>query len=237
VTADPSERLRADSERSDIHAARERVYVATSNRGKLREMHALFAESGFELAVFAGYESPLEGVRSYTENAALKARSLHGVLRAHGQLANVLADDSGLEVRALDGRPGVTTADYGGMGVSWSERRRKLLDELSATQTADRHARFVCAMHFIDARGREFGALGTVDGLIAYRERGELGFSFDPIFLYSPAARTFSELSEAEKNQVSHRAIATAAILAAVRASRLEVRWPGSPDAPGPGEA
>jgi non-canonical purine NTP pyrophosphatase (RdgB/HAM1 family) len=200
------------------------IYVATGNHGKLREMHALFAHSGYELVLFQEYESPVEGVQSYTENAALKARSLHAVLRAQGRSANVLADDSGLEVRALDGRPGVTTADYGGAAATWPERRRMLLAELTAAATLDRRARFVCAMHFIGATGREFGSFGTVDGLIASGEQGELGFSFDPIFHYPPAARTFAELNEAEKNRVSHRAIASAAVIAAIRASRVDVR-------------
>jgi XTP/dITP diphosphohydrolase len=74
-------------------------------------------------------------------------------------------------------------------------------------------------MHYIDAQGREFGSLGTVDGEIAAVERGGLGFSFDPVFLYLPAGRTFAELSDEEKNRVSHRAIATAAIVAAIDAA------------------
>jgi XTP/dITP diphosphohydrolase len=199
-----------------LPAAPSRIFVATANAGKLRELHALFAGTSFVLDAYPDYVSPAEGDRSYTDNAALKARALRATLVSRGQRASVLADDSGLEVRALGGRPGVATADYAGSSASWSERRRALLAEVAATQTSDRHARFVCALHYIDAAGREFGSFGTVDGTLAPEERGALGFSFDPIFLYPPADRTFAELEEWEKNRISHRAIATAAIIAAL---------------------
>jgi XTP/dITP diphosphohydrolase len=198
------------------------VYVATKNAGKLRELKALFAGAHvdgapFELATFDGYEDPVEGDTSYADNAALKARALRTQLRRAGVAGSVLADDSGIEVLALGGRPGVLTADYGGPGLTWSERRRALLDELAnVVDVADRQARFVCALHFIDAAGRELTATGTVDGEIAFEERGELGFSFDPVFSYPPAGLTFAELDAAEKNRVSHRAMAVTALLGAL---------------------
>ncbi|MDP9092610.1 MAG: non-canonical purine NTP pyrophosphatase [Actinomycetota bacterium] len=193
------------------------VYVATKNDGKLRELEAVFAGAGFALRTFDAYADPVEGDSSYADNAALKARALHAQLLAAGVSANVLADDSGLEVLALGGRPGVLTAYYGGADLPWSERRRKLLHELAAHRAgADRRARFVCALHFIEAGGREFAVLGTVDGEISPAEQGELGFSFDPVFFYPPAAQTFAELSAAEKNRVSHRAVAAAALLEAL---------------------
>jgi XTP/dITP diphosphohydrolase len=198
-------------------------YVATANRGKLHEMRALFAPHGIEVLVYPGYASPAEGERSYAENAAIKAHALHERLRADGRLEGVLADDSGLEVYALDRRPGVLTADYGGSDAAWLQRRAKLLAELAASGSADRRARFVCSMHYIDPQGREFASLGTVDGEIADFERGELGFSFDPVFVYPPAGRTFAELSDEEKNRVSHRAIAAAAIVAAIDAAAVRL--------------
>lgn len=197
------------------------IYVATANQGKLREMRGLFAASGRRLALHPEYVSPLEGERSYADNAALKALALHEILRSAGCAGGVLADDSGLEVYALDRRPGVVTADYGGPGATWPERRVKLLNELTASGSRDRRARFVCAMHYIDPRGREFASLGTVDGAIATAEHGELGFSFDPLFLYLPAAKTFAELTDEQKNRVSHRAIAAAAIIAAIDAAEI----------------
>jgi len=193
------------------------LYVATKNAGKLRELEAVFAGSGFELRTFDAYVDPVEGDSSYPDNAALKARALRAQLQRAGVAGHVLADDSGLEVLALGGRPGVLTAYYGGADISWSKRRRKLLDELAARGVgAERRARFVCALHFIEAAGRELTAQGTVDGEIAPEERGERGFSFDPVFFYPPEARTFAELSAAEKNRVSHRAVAAAALLDAL---------------------
>lgn len=193
-----------------------RVYVATKNVGKLAEMQALFADGPLELMTFADYQDPVEGDTSYTENAALKARALHNQLKRAGMNANVLADDSGLEVFALDGRPGVVTAYYGGVGATWAQRRALLLEELAAEP--DRRARFVSALHFIAEDGLEQATFGTVDGLIAREERGTAGFSFDPVFFYPPKARTFAELSSEEKNEVSHRAHAARALLAALRA-------------------
>ena len=195
-----------------------RVYVATKNSGKLREMEQLFAGAPFALATFDGYEDPAEGDTSYADNAALKARALHAQMQRAGRPGHVLADDSGLEVYALDRRPGVLTAFYGGAELPWTERRRKLLQELDAAPNGrtDRRARFVCALHFIDVGGREFATLGTVDGEIAETEAGDLGFSFDPVFRYPPAGRTFAEMSAEEKNRVSHRAIAAAGLMAAV---------------------
>ena len=199
-----------------------RVYAATRNAGKLLELEALFDGAPFALATFEGYEDPVEGDVSYADNAALKARALHAQLARAGQPAHVLADDSGLEVYALGRRPGVLTAFYGGSELPWGERRRKLLAELAETGSADRRARFVCALHFVDRDGREFATMGTVDGEIATEERGEMGFSFDPVFLYRPAGRTFAELDAREKNRVSHRAIAAAALVAALARAGID---------------
>ena len=200
------------------------VYLATRNAGKVREMQALFAGSGIELRLDDGYEAPVEGATSYADNAALKARALHARLMAAGSAANVLADDSGLEVRALAGRPGVLTAEYGGVEMPWSERRRALLAELAVSASADRRARFVCALHFIGVDGRELATMATVDGVVPPEERGELGFSFDPVFVYEPAGLTFAEMSEDTKNAVSHRAVAVAGLLAMVRVAEVGAR-------------
>jgi XTP/dITP diphosphohydrolase len=205
------------------------LYVASANAGKLHEMRALFGAHEIGLAVDPGYVSPPEGDVSYADNAALKARALSERMRARGTAVPVIADDSGLEVFALDRRPGVLTADYGGSEASWPQRRAKLLAELGAAGPTDRRARFVCTLHYIGADGREFAALGTVDGEIAWAERGELGFSFDPIFLYPPAGKTFAELRDEQKNRVSHRAIAVAAIVAAIDAAALRLDVPGTP--------
>ncbi|MGP6157900.1 MAG: non-canonical purine NTP pyrophosphatase [Vulcanimicrobiaceae bacterium] len=198
------------------------VYVATKNAGKLRELREMFARSGWQLETFAGYVDVAEGEHSYAENAALKARALRAQLLAAGTHAAVIGDDSGLEVAALGGRPGVLSARYGGEGASWSERRHALLRELAATGDGERRGRFVCAIHFIDADGSELAVERDLPGRIATEERGEQGFSYDPIFMCEPRGHTFGELAEQEKNAVSHRALAVEALLDAYGARRSE---------------
>jgi XTP/dITP diphosphohydrolase len=200
-----------------------KVYVATKNHGKLQEMEQLFGPGPFQLATYPHYEDPMEGDVSYADNAALKARALHAQLLRAGEPAHVLADDSGLEVLALDRRPGVLTAYYGGAELPWSARRSKLIAELAASGSADRRARFVCALHFIAANGREFATMATVDGEITPEEKGELGFSFDAIFTYPPLGKTFGELHAQEKNRISHRALAAAGLVAIVDRAEVDI--------------
>jgi XTP/dITP diphosphohydrolase len=194
-----------------------RVYLASKNAGKRAEFQALLAGTGIELLEFPGYRDVVEGETDYAENAALKARALREQLLSAGIEAAVLADDSGLEIEALDGRPGVITAYYGGEHLTWPERREYVLSELSATDGDDRGARFVCYLHFIDEDGREIAVDASVSGTIAMRDRGERGFGFDPIFVYPAAQKSFSELTEAEKNAVSHRHRAVSALLHELR--------------------
>ncbi len=189
------------------------MYLATKNAGKREEFAALLAGTPIVLRTYDAYRDPAEGEHSYTDNAALKAEALRAQLLAVGIVADVLADDSGLEVDALDGRPGVVTADYGGAGLTWAERRRVVLDELAALGDVDRGARFVCYLHCIAADGAVTTAFGDVRGRIATEDRGASGFSFDPIFAYGDDGRTFAELSADEKNAVSHRARAVGALL------------------------
>jgi XTP/dITP diphosphohydrolase len=187
--------------------------------GKLRELQAIFAGSGWDLESYPEYAEPEEGPTSYADNAALKARALREQLQAAGVDGGVLGDDSGIEVAALNGRPGVLSARYGGASAPWRERRATLLRELEDSGNADRAARFVCVLCYIDAAGREFLVRGEVAGQLARAERGTAGFSFDPIFEYLPAGKTFAEMPEEVKNAVSHRARAARALLDAVRAA------------------
>jgi XTP/dITP diphosphohydrolase len=181
------------------------VYAATKNPGKLRELQALFQGTGWSVELFPGYREPVEGEASYAENAALKARALRAQLvREERAGAAVLGDDSGIEVTALGGRPGVLSARYGA-GADWAGRRKLLVAELDATGSADRSARFVCALHFIAPDGSEHRIERDVPGTIVERERGIAGFSYDPVFEYAPLGKTFAELSEEEKNAHSHR--------------------------------
>lgn len=201
------------------------VYVATNNAGKFAELRAIFGRFGWVLERHPAYRDVAEGDTSYAGNAALKARALSAMLHELGRPAAVLGDDSGLEVTALDGRPGVRSARYGAPGATWPERRRALLSEVAATGPTDRHARFVCALHLIEANGRTYAVERTLDGKLATQERGVAGFSYDPLFVYVPLALTFGELDERTKNDVSHRARAAQALLEAVVSAGS-----GSPD-------
>jgi XTP/dITP diphosphohydrolase len=193
-----------------------RVYIATKNPGKLRELAALLAGSKWEPVTYEGYRDVVEGDESYAANAALKAEALRAQLFADGIAAAVLGDDSGIEVTALGGRPGIHSARYAGPGATWADRRALLRDELAATGSADRSARFVCSLHFIDATGHGTSVEADVAGTISPEDRGDAGFSYDAAFWYPPLRKTFAELTEEEKNHISHRARAVAALIATV---------------------
>jgi XTP/dITP diphosphohydrolase len=175
------------------------------------------------LLEFPGYRDVVEGETGYAENAALKARALREQLLSAGIEAAVLADDSGLEIDALGGRPGVITAYYGGEHLTWPERREYVLSELSRIDDPERRARFVCYLHFIDEEGEEIAVNASVDGRIADHDRGANGFSFDPIFIYPAAQKTFAELTASEKNAVSHRRRAVSDLLHELRKKQIRI--------------
>jgi XTP/dITP diphosphohydrolase len=206
-----------------------RVYIATKNLGKLRELEAILTPTPFEPATYAEYADVIEGSVSYGENAALKARSLRAQLMDVGIRAAVLGDDSGLEVRALDGRPGVLSARYGGPGATWTERRARLLAEIALSGNPDRSARFVCALHFVAVDGREHAVEASLAGAVAEAERGAGGFSYDAVFMLPDRQMTLAELSPEEKNLISHRARAVSALLALIDRDYPRGPEPGPP--------
>ncbi len=179
--------------------------LATANRAKAREMAALLAGIPFRivnLSDFPGVSLPPEGETSYVENALGKARA---VASATGELA--LADDSGIEVDALGGGPGVLSARYGGPGLTDPERCEAMLREMAAVPREKRTARFRCLIAIVcPRRGRETTVEGVVEGVLLESPRGTAGFGYDPLFFYPPLGRGFAELSAEEKNRVSHRA-------------------------------
>jgi XTP/dITP diphosphohydrolase len=148
---------------------------------------------------------PSEGVRSYAENALGKARAVAAAMQA---LA--LADDSGLEVDALDGGPGVLSARYGGEGLSDAERCAALLHELRDVPPARRTARYRCLVALCSPASREVTVEGVVEGLVLTEPRGAGGFGYDPLFYYPPFEATFAEIAPDAKHRVSHRARAVA---------------------------
>jgi len=177
--------------------------VATRNRGKLQEIAAILEGLPFSVRGLDEFpEAPAveETGSTFEENASLKALA---AAQATGHL--VLADDSGLEVEALDGRPGVLSARYGGEGAGDDGLCRKVLAELSGVARERRQARFVCVVAAARPTGILWTTKGTCSGYITGVMRGTGGFGYDPVFLYPPLGRTFAELTATEKNAVSHR--------------------------------
>ncbi len=185
------------------HAHPLRIVLASSNSGKLREYREMAAGTGIDVDLLANFGEipPFDEVHStFAENAAGKA--LHYSKFTPEPL---LADDSGLVVPALGGAPGVRSARYGGPGATDTDRCRKLLREMQGREGDERGARFVCVIA-IAQRGRMLMVVSDrAQGRITTEPRGQRGFGYDPIFFFPELARTFAELTEAEKNTYSHR--------------------------------
>ncbi len=181
-----------------------RIIFATGNAGKMREIREILADFGGEILSMkeAGISTDAEeNGASYEENALIKARS---VAEKAGD-AVVLADDSGLEIDALGGEPGIYSARYLGEDTSYRVKNANLIERLAGVPEEKRTARFVCAIAAVLPDGRELVTKAAVEGRIGYEEKGEGGFGYDPIFYVPEFGRTTAELSEEEKNQISHR--------------------------------
>ena len=193
-----------------------RTVLASGNAGKLRELTAILRPLGLELSAQSalGIESPPETGTTFLENALIKARH---AARKSGLPA--LADDSGIEVDALDGRPGVYSARFAGEGASDAENLHKLLAELHDVPMEFRQARYHCVIAFVRRHDDQHPIIahGTWEGRIALEPRGSGGFGYDPIFLPADAPGTAAELDPAVKNEVSHRAQALRAWVVAAR--------------------
>ena len=197
-----------------------RVVVASSNHGKLAEIRSALDFEGWEFVTAADLgREPLEVEETgetFEENARLKARAYW---QEFGCAA--LADDSGLEVDALDGAPGVFSSRYAGPDATDADNNTKLLEALSGIPVADRAARFRSTIVLVDVGGAETVASGTCEGAIGLEARGAGGFGYDPLFLpEATPGRTMAELAMAEKNAVSHRGSALRALRAAIEAGR-----------------
>ena len=194
-----------------------RVLVATGNAGKVIEFREALERLGWELEGLdgLGITLPEETGSTYEENAALKAAF---VATKAGLPA--LADDSGLEVEALSGEPGVYSARYGNRS-SDLERNLLLLDNLRLT-SAPRRAKFVSVVALAYPNGDMRQYRGEVEGEILEGPRGEGGFGYDPLFLYPPLGRTFAELSVEEKRGVSHRGQALQALAEAMGSTPVD---------------
>lgn len=183
----------------------QRIVFATGNAGKIREIKEILADLGLEIISMrdAGIYAEVEETGStYEENALLKARA---VAAKAGTGDIVMADDSGLEIDYLDKEPGIYSARYMGEDTSYHIKNNNLIERLAGVEEEKRTARFVCAIAAVLPGGRELTTRGIVEGRIGYEEKGEGGFGYDPIFVLPEYGRTTAELTEEEKNAVSHR--------------------------------
>lgn len=197
-----------------------RLVLATANRGKIREMEEVLSGLPIELLTrgdLDGWPDPEESGSTFEANAAAKAAAL----AAWSGLA-ALADDSGLEVDALGGAPGVMSARYAGVQGDDAANIARLLREMEGVPPQRRAARFVCSLVLASPAGESVEVRGTCEGTVAVEPRGELGFGYDPVFVADGQDRTMAELSLDEKNAISHRGKALRRLRAMLKAGEPE---------------
>jgi XTP/dITP diphosphohydrolase len=186
------------------------IVVATANPGKLREIRESLGDMEVQILSLADL-APLAPVkeegRTFLENALKKARAA-----AWHTSRLAIADDSGLEVDYLRGEPGVRSARFAGEGASDADNNRKLLQRLEGVPPTQRGAAFRCVIAVVDPQGREAWVEGTCRGVIGEQERGAQGFGYDPLVIIPALGKTLAELPLEEKNRISHRGKALAAL-------------------------
>ncbi len=189
--------------------SRIKICIATSNAHKISEFREMFANAKLDCDVFgagelSGFEPPEEDGKTFSENALIKVRA---AARIAPKGCFIMADDSGLCVDFLGGEPGVMSARYAGVKGDGADaaNNKKLLKNLEGVPMPDRTARFVCAIALECPNGIEKVFTGKIEGVIDKSECGERGFGYDPLFLLPERGKTTAELTEREKNSISHR--------------------------------
>ena len=180
-----------------------RIIFATGNQNKMREIHEIMDDLGLEIVSMkeAGIEADIvEDGQSFEENAVIKASAIASQCRDI-----VLADDSGLEVDALNKEPGIYSARYMGENTSYRIKNQNIIDRLAGVPEEKRTARFVCAVAAVFPDGTHTVVRETIEGCIGYEESGENGFGYDPIFYVPAYGCTTADLSPEQKNEISHR--------------------------------
>jgi XTP/dITP diphosphohydrolase len=212
-----------------------KLLFASRNRGKAAEVSRLLEGSGWRVVTLSGIGVDVDLVENgltFEENARMKAHQAAQMFKMW-----TLADDSGLEVDALGGEPGVCSARYAGPDATDADRIKLLLDRLIAVPDGRRTARFRCVVCLVDPTGEEKLFDGKVDGTLAHHARGTAGFGYDPVFIPDGWSRTFAELGLEVKNRLSHRAVAMRAVVAYLR-TKVQTAPPGAKQAgEGPGTA
>ena len=181
-----------------------RIVLATNNKHKINEIKGILSGLAAEILTledFPGAPTVEETGKTLEENAILKAEAIHGFTGLPS-----LADDSGLEVDALRGAPGVLSSRFAGEHCSFEDNNRKLLRMMSDLPWEKRGAKFVCVVALAKDSNQTVTLRGEVNGLITLEERGEKGFGYDPVFYLQSLNKTFAQLSFEEKNRISHRA-------------------------------
>lgn len=180
-----------------------KIFIASKNKGKIEEIRSYLTGFGFE--IFSLLDSPeipdvAETGSSFEENALLKAKAVYDVVKIP-----VLADDSGLEVDALGGSPGIFSARFSGVGANDEKNNFKLLNELENVPAEKRTARFICVLVLYDGVNIRYFE-GTCEGNIAFSPGGSNGFGYDPLFIPAGYEQSFGELGNSVKSKISHRA-------------------------------
>lgn len=187
-----------------------KIVIATGNAGKMKEIKSIFNNSKYEVmsmkeeGIVADVD---ENGATFEENALIKARE---IAKISGNI--VLADDSGLEVDALNKEPGIYSARYMGEDTPYSIKNANIIERLEGVEFEKRTARFVCAVAAVYPDGKELVVRETMEGYIGYEEKGANGFGYDPIFYLKEFDKTSAEISLEEKNEISHRGKAFRAI-------------------------
>jgi len=183
-----------------------KVVLATNNQHKIREIEKILKDPKLEILTlfdFPDFPKPEETGSTFKENAILKAKTVYDFTKIPS-----VADDSGLEVGALQKAPGVLSARFAGEGCNYQDNNLKLLDLLRGIPWEKRKATFVCVVAVVFDPQNIKVVEGKVQGFIAVKQLGENGFGYDPVFYYTPLEKTFAQLSPEVKNQISHRSVA-----------------------------
>ena len=179
----------------------EEIIIASSNKGKIKEIKEILPEYIFLGLSDIGFKEEIEeNGKSFEQNALIKARVIHS-----NTGKTVIADDSGLCVDFLDGAPGVLSARFAGVHGNDEANNEKLLGLMSGVENEHRTARFICAAAVIFRDGDEYTTIGVAEGSIAYEPKGDNGFGYDPIFISEQIGVSFAQMSEEQKNLISHR--------------------------------
>ncbi len=186
-----------------------RIVFATGNKDKMREIRQILGSLGMEVVSMKEADADVdveENGTTFAENSMIKARAVAKCLSDKGDHDSiVLADDSGLEIDYLNGEPGIYSARYLGKDTPYPEKNSVIISRLDGVKDEERSARFVCAISAVLPDGKELSTLGKMEGRIGYEIAGENGFGYDPIFFLPEYGKTSAELTEDEKNAISHR--------------------------------